>query len=82
MIPAKVTCPAGWTKEYEGLLMAQHHTHHASNFVCVDKELEILSGGSSDQNGGLLYVVEGVCGSLHCPPYQDGFELTCVVCTL
>ena len=25
MIPAKMTCPEGWVKEYQGLLMAQHH---------------------------------------------------------
>ena len=82
MIPAKVTCPTGWTKEYEGWLMAQHYSHQASNYVCVDKEQEVLSGGSADHNGGLLFIVEVVCGSLPCPPYHNGYELMCVVCTL
>ena len=82
MIPAKRSCPIGWTKEYEGLLMTQHHTQHASTYICVDKTMEILPGGYENRDGGLLYVVEAVCGSLPCPPYINGFELACVVCTL
>ena len=82
MIPAKRTCPSGWTKEYEGVLMSEHSEHSASEYICVDKELEVLPGGYTNQNGGLLYVVEAVCGALPCPPYVDGYEVSCVVCTL
>ena len=82
MIPAKVSCPTGWTKEYDGFLMSQHYTQKGSTYICVDKEYETVSGGHENKNGGLLYVVEVVCGSLSCPPYENGFELACVVCTL
>ena len=82
MIPAKLRCPTGWTKEYEGLLMAQHYTHKGSTFECVDKEMEALPGGQANDNGGLFFAVEAVCGSLPCPPYWAGAELPCVVCTL
>ena len=82
MIPAKLTCPSAWTKEYEGILMSDHHTHKGSTFLCVDKYLDKVQGGYTNTNGGLLYVVEAVCGSLPCPPYIDGYELPCVVCSL
>ena len=81
MIPGKQTCPPSWTKEYHGLIMTQHHTQKGSEYICVAENMQNLSGGSPNQDGGLLYVVETRCGSLKCPPYVDGFELGCVVCT-
>ncbi|XP_013403006.1 short-chain collagen C4 isoform X2 [Lingula anatina] len=81
MIPAKMDCPASWTKEYGGYLMSSHHTHKKSDFVCVDNAPEVNDGGVGNQNGGLWYNVEAACGSLPCPSYGDGKELTCVVCT-
>ena len=78
---AKRTCPAGWTKEYEGILAAERHSHRGSNFVCVSSGMESRAGGNGNANGGLLYVVEAQCGSLPCGPYTNGFEITCVVCT-
>ena len=81
MIAAKRTCPAGWTKEYEGLLAAQHHNQKGSTFVCVSSGMESREGGNENRDGGLLYVVEAQCGSLPCGPYTNGFEITCVVCT-
>ena len=81
MIPGRKSCPDGWTLEYEGLLAAQHYSHKGSDFVCVSSGMETSHSGKADQNGGLLYVVEAKCGSLPCPPYVDGYELTCAVCT-
>ena len=82
MIPAKKTCPAGWTLEYEGLLASEHHTHNSGEYVCVSSGMEVRDGGQAvDINGGRLYVVEASCGALPCPPYTDGYELTCAVCT-
>ena len=52
-----------------------------SDFVCVSVGMEHIPGGAANQNGGLLYVVEASCGSLKCPPYVEGYELACVVCT-
>ncbi|KAI8520759.1 hypothetical protein Bbelb_005130 [Branchiostoma belcheri] len=82
MIPAKKTCPPGWTSEYFGYLMAERYNHRRTDFVCVDVEAQHLEAGASNNNGALLYQVEGRCNyNLHCPPYVNGRELTCVVCS-
>ena len=82
MTPGKSKCPAGWTFEYSGYLMAGHHTHPATtDYYCVDKDPENLPGGEASQDCYLLYFVEARCGSLRCPPYVNGREFHCVVCT-
>ena len=82
MIPARNVCPSGWTMEYKGYLMSEHHGHKGrTQFICVDGNAEATFGSHVDKNGALLYFVEGSCGSLPCPPYVQGYELTCVVCT-
>ena len=81
MIPAKYTCPSGWTREYFGYLMSEYYNHHRSQFSCVDHSLTPIIGSSHDHNGFLFYTVEGVCGSLPCPPYSRDKELSCAVCT-
>ena len=83
MVPAKNQCHPGWTHEYHGYLSAGYHKHAAaSEYVCVDREAEWLNGGkTTNHNGKMFYFVEGRCGSLQCPPYENGKELTCVVCT-
>ena len=81
MIPAKTSCPSGWTSEYTGFLMAGQYSHKGSTFECVDRNMDTLQGGSTDRNGALFYVVEARCGSLPCPPYKEFFELSCVVCS-
>ncbi|KAI8520393.1 hypothetical protein Bbelb_001470 [Branchiostoma belcheri] len=82
MIPARNTCYSGWTREYHGYLMAERHNHPGSKeFVCVDEQPEAVPGGHANYNGALFYPVEARCGSLPCPQYVEGRELTCVVCT-
>ncbi|XP_060557720.1 uncharacterized protein LOC132718111 [Ruditapes philippinarum] len=82
MIPARNECHNGWTLEYRGVLVAGHHTHPAaSEYVCLDESPEIITGCNADQNGILMFSVEGRCGSLKCPPYINGRELTCAVCS-
>eukprot|EP00058_Branchiostoma_floridae_P013333 XP_002598821.1 hypothetical protein BRAFLDRAFT_74502 [Branchiostoma floridae] len=81
MIPARLNCPSGWTQEYKGYLMTAHQTHKRTEFVCMDGEPETRPGGQVNLNGALLYPIEAHCGSLPCPSYVQGRELTCVVCT-
>eukprot|EP00058_Branchiostoma_floridae_P004814 XP_002590302.1 hypothetical protein BRAFLDRAFT_76555 [Branchiostoma floridae] len=82
MIPARNNCPNGWTEEYDGYLMAGLHSHAgAKEYVCVDEQPEAVTGGHANHNGALFYPVEARCGSLPCPNYVEGRELTCVVCT-
>eukprot|EP00058_Branchiostoma_floridae_P018681 XP_002604170.1 hypothetical protein BRAFLDRAFT_73487 [Branchiostoma floridae] len=82
MIPAKMSCPTGWIQEYSGYLMAAKYSHRRTDFVCVDVEAQHEDGGDANNNGALLYLVEGRCNyNLPCPPYVNGRELTCVVCS-
>ena len=78
----KNKCHESWTMEYSGYLMSSYHgSNAASEYVCVDENPEKRHGGHKDQNGKLFYKVEAACGSLPCPPYVNGRELTCVVCS-
>ena len=83
MIPGKSKCHEGWTLEYSGYLMAGHYNFSgATDYYCIDKDPENLPGGTGNDNGYLLYFVEARCGaSLRCPPYVNGRELQCAVCT-
>lgn len=81
MIPGKQSCPSGWTREYHGILMSQRKTYGGADYVCVDWAMQTIHGGHANTDGGLLYVVEAICGTLPCPPYEDGYEMSCVVCT-
>ena len=82
MIPAKLRCPGSWTEEYSGYLMTAYSDHKGrTRHVCMDNAPEVVEGGSADQNGVLFYRVEAKCGSLPCPKYKDGWDITCVVCS-
>ena len=81
MVPAKYTCPTGWTREYYGYLMAERYNHRRSQYTCVDTTLKSVFGSSGNHDGLLFYFVEGRCGSLPCPPYDTVKELSCAVCT-
>jgi len=82
MMPARNDCPTGWNEEYHGYLMTAHYGHKSTrDYICVDREAEYVHGTKANQDGALLYLVEGGCGSLPCLPYVSGRELTCAVCT-
>ena len=70
MMPARNDCPSGWINH-----------KHSSDFICVDGDPQYVPGSHANKNGALLYAVEGNCGSLTCPPYASGRELTFAVCT-
>ena len=81
MVPAKYTCPSGWIREYYGYLMAEFYNYQRTQFTCIDTALKPVAGSTANQNGLLFYFVEGRCGSLPCPPYDESKELSCAVCT-
>ena len=81
MVPAKYSCPSGWTREYYGYLMSNYYKDATSEFTCVDIAFKSVVGSSANQDGLLFHFVEGRCGSLPCPPYDSTKELTCAVCT-
>ena len=80
VIPAKTSCPEGWTREYSGYLMSENAAHARSMFECVDKDPESLPGVNGDVEGH-LYLVEPNCSGFCCPPYDEEKELSCVVCS-
>ena len=81
-ILARKTCLRGWKSEYQGYLMAGYHAHASgTKYTCMDSHPDTLSGGHTSKGGRLFYPVEARCGSLKCPPYVEGRELTCVVCS-
>ncbi|XP_022110566.1 uncharacterized protein LOC110990075 isoform X2 [Acanthaster planci] len=83
LFPAKLGCPESWTEEYRGFLMSGYHTHEQrSKAVCVDQAPEAVPGSHTNADGALLYIIEGACGSLLCPPYVNGREITCTVCSI
>lgn len=83
MIPARNKCHDGWTLEYHGYLVGGHYGHAgATEFICIDSQPEMIDGGGPGHDGKLFYFAEAVCGSLKCPPYVSGRELTCAVCSI
>ncbi|XP_048241211.1 short-chain collagen C4-like [Haliotis rufescens] len=82
MVPARNACFPEWHLEYKGYLFGGATTHTgSSDYVCVDEDPESVQGGHENKEGHLLYPVESKCGSLPCPKYVDGWEMTCAVCT-
>lgn len=82
VLPARNICYPGWTLEYHGYLMAGHHGHkRGSMYICVDEAPEVTEYGYKNDEGNYFYMVESRCGSLPCPEYIEGREITCAVCT-
>lgn len=62
--------------------MAGFYDHEAgTTYTCVDSHPDTLNGGSKSKDGKLFYLVEATCTSLKCPPYKEGRELGCAVCS-
>lgn len=83
MIPARRDCYGNWVKEYDGYLYAGHPSHvAASEYICLDKTPEALDKSPNWTDKKLLYPVRTNCnGAIPCPPYVNGREVTCVVCS-
>ena len=81
MIPGRIRCPGSWTTEYYGYLMSNARPNTRTMFECFDKDPESIPGSAADVNAAFVYAVEGSCNGIPCPPYEEGREITCVVCT-
>ena len=82
MIPARTECYDGWREQYRGYLVAASYSDKGrTEFVCMDQEPEADADGYRADGGVRFYQAEGRCGSLPCPPYSEGKEFSCVVCT-
>lgn len=83
MIPAKVTCPRKWYREYFGYLMTSHVNHaRTGTYECIDATPQVIPGSARNTNGALFYFVQAQCRvGLPCGPYVTSRAVTCVVCT-
>ncbi|XP_045194665.2 uncharacterized protein LOC123550300 [Mercenaria mercenaria] len=85
MLPARANCYTGWTKEYTGYVIGTLPVYKGkSDFVCLDSELEFVPHGAGNDEDHIVRPLEVMCGtlgSLPCPPFVNGRELACVVCT-
>ena len=54
---------------------------HRTQYTCMDTALKPVPGSSAYHTGLLFMFVEGRCGSLSCPPYDNTSELSCAICS-
>jgi hypothetical protein len=79
MVPGRLTCPSGWTEEYDGYLMTERYSHERNaDVLCVDRS-PTTGLNTGNENGGLLYPVEA--GTPTIQGYTSGNNVSCVVCT-
>jgi len=81
IIPARHTCPAGWTKEFAGFIVSSWYKNTKTSFYCLDSAPEAISGGSARNDTAYAHPVDVQCGPIPCPPYAQGNRLACVVCS-
>ncbi|XP_033124274.1 uncharacterized protein LOC117122697 [Anneissia japonica] len=89
VMPAKSTCPSDWTLEYSGYLMGAREDRKRAEFVCVDGNAAGREGTTNANTNiatSQIFIAEtrcvgGTTGGLPCPPYVNGAELPCAVCT-
>ncbi|XP_055996389.1 uncharacterized protein LOC125683218 isoform X2 [Ostrea edulis] len=85
MVPAKTSCPVGWTVQYIGVLTSgsDYSGHYGTDYLCLDENPEYMTEGARMHNydGKLFYPVHAECGSLPCPPYKSKQLISCVVCS-
>lgn len=66
--------------------MAGYYRHKAGTTCfdsdyCFDSVPDTINGSGNNMDGYLVYQVEARCGSLKCPPYVEGREIVCAVCS-
>ena len=83
MIVGRNECSGGeWKAEYWGYLVSGWYAHKGkTTAICLDNAPETATNGSTGKGQTWVYPVKGTCGALPCPPYANGQELTCVVCS-
>lgn len=84
MVPGRKECYDGWTKEYSGYLVSGYPGYaDSSEYICLDRRPEVVPHSGKAETENQLFFVEGHCGgTLACPPYIEGRELACVVCSI
>ena len=83
-IPAKYTCPTGWTREYYGYLTTEHTVsrRRRKDTICVDVNA-VSGGGKGYTPSACACFMDVKCNNKGhaCPPYAERKPLTCAVCS-
>lgn len=80
MIPGTINCPSSWTREYYGYIMTER-AQSRNSYECMDTNAEAIPNSGLNADGALFFFSEIMCNNIYCPPYTNGIELVCVVCT-
>ena len=83
MIPTNYECPSGYRPENTLAIYLMNECHAQSpliHFSCVDHSPTSVIRSNYNHNDLLFYIVEGVCGSLPCPPYNQDEKFSFGVC--
>lgn len=82
MLPGRRTCPSPhWTLEYSGYLQSTKKNWYRTVVICLDESPEAVPDSGSNDSGAELIHMEYRCRE-NCGNYEDGYELTCAVCTI
>ena len=55
--------------------------HKARVPLCIDWSAEPVPGSGDIIDQHWVVFMETTCDGINCPPYSEGAEITCVVCT-
>jgi len=79
MIPGQFTCPNGFLPDYQGYLFAPPTSSSRGQYVCMDRNAE-GAGSTGTEGGHQLSPVEATTTGNTIEGYNQGYELSCVVC--
>lgn len=71
-------CGPGSIMATSWLTITLHLIRAGLPYICLDRDAESLPAETCKS---LVFTVEVTCIGIRCPPYADGAEITCVVCT-
>ncbi len=83
ILPGRISCPATWMREYYGYYMSEaiFSAHKTKAPICIDVDAEGIPGSEAFGAASTIHFMETTCNGISCPPYTDGGEITCAVCT-
>ena len=63
-------------------MTTQKFTEHKPRVpLCVDVSAESVPGSADENHEHWIAFMETTCNGINCPPYSEGAEISCAVCT-
>ena len=79
MLPARLSCPNGWTVNHQGYLMSS--ANQRTEYICMDSDPKAVPDTEENVGGADLVFVETGQSTNIPGSYDTTKEVTCVVCT-